>query len=172
MDGRTRVALRRVAHALAAAGIPYQLGGSGLLFALGLLDRVGDLDIVFPSGARGEVAQVLRDLTGAEPRFDARQEPGFVSDWRCRHELDGQPLDLSGGVAVLLDGREIELPFRAGGIWDLEGTTIPLAPSEQWLLIYLVHGSPRAELLAPHVDRSAWEGQRRDLGLSERWSRA
>lgn len=172
MDDRARSALGRLARAFDAAEVPFQLGGSGLLHAHGLVDRVGDLDLVSPGDARPAVGAVLTALSGRVPTFDAEQEPGFVSDWRSRHELDGQPLDLSGGVAVTIEGRKVRLPFRRGATWDLDGRPIPLAPPEQWLLIYLVHGSDRAGLLAAMVDRAAWAALHRELDLPGRWESA
>jgi hypothetical protein len=169
VEEATRSALVRLAMALHDAGVPFQLGGSGLLHVLGLVDRVGDLDLVFPSEARPALGEVLTRLTRSIPEFDAVQEPGFVSDWRCRHDLDGQALDLSGGVAMVVDGRVVRLPFRPGALWDLGGVPIPLAPPEQWLLVYRVHGSNRAVLLAALVDPVAWQRQVRALGLPHDW---
>ena len=66
-------------------------------------------------------------------------------------ELDGIPLDLSGGVAVEVEGRVVRLPFTLGTTWSLDDTVIPLAPQSQWLLIYRIHNPDRADLLRPFV---------------------
>jgi hypothetical protein len=169
MEAQTRSVLKKLVAACDAADIPVQLGGSGLLFALGLVEQVRDLDLVFPSEARPALAEVLLALTGTTPEFDADQEQGFMSDWRCQHEMDGQALDMSGGVALEVNGEVVRLPFQPGSVWDLDGTPIPLAPLERWVVIYRVNGSNRADLLAPLVDPAAWERQVRELGPSARW---
>jgi hypothetical protein len=159
-----RRVLRRFAGALSERGIEFQLGGSGLLFALGLLEEVGDLDIVFPPEAGEALGPLLEQLSGVPPRFDAEQERGFVSAWRCRHELDGESLDLSGGVTLEIEGRRTVLPFRTGSSWDLDGEPIPLAPLEQWLMIYRHHNPERATLLEPLVDPESWHRLMQSLG--------
>ena len=143
MEPRTRRVLLLLARRFDERAVPYQLGGSGLLYAHGRFDRVGDLDLVFPDSARSGLESVLRDEGGTAPDFDAVQEPGFVSAWRCRYDIDGQELDLSGAITLEIEGRRVPLPFRSGDIWDLDGAGIPLAPVEQWMLIYRLHRPDR-----------------------------
>jgi hypothetical protein len=172
VEPRTRRTLTLLARRFETRVIPFQLGGSGLLFAHGRVDRVGDLDLVFPEAARPGLEQVLVEQGGAVPRFDASQEPGFVSAWRCRYELDGQELDLSGAITLVIEGRRIPLPFIAGGFWDLDGVNVPLAPLEQWALIYRVHKPERALLFEDLVDPEAWSCLCRRAGIPEDWRRA
>jgi hypothetical protein len=154
MRSETRRALAVMSRHLGRAAISFRLGGSGLLYALGLVERVGDLDLVFESRSRRALGAVLADLTGTEPDFGAGQEPGFVSAWRCTHQLSDQSLDLTGGVAVRLgSGRVVDLPYAAGATWALGATTIPLAPPEQWWLIYRVHGADERAALAGRAAR-------------------
>lgn len=172
MELLTRRTLVLLARRFAAQGIRFQLGGSGLLFARGRVDRVGDLDLVFPAAARTGVEAVLVGDGGALPRFDAPQEPGFVSAWRCRYDLHGQELDMSGAITLEIEGRRVPLPFTAGGVWDLDGVHIPLAPVEQWMLIYRLHKPERALLFEDLVEPEEWSALCRRAGIPEDWRRA
>ncbi len=166
MHRTTRSALISLVRACDAAGIRLQLGGSGLLFAHELVDRVGDLDLVFDVSARKPLGRLLNDLTGVHPDFAAGQEPDFVSVWRCRHDFEGQPLDLTGGVTVRIGDRPVGLPFTPGRSWDLGEAVVPLAPVEQWWLIYRVHGKPeRAAALAGIAGPGVIETMLAGLGI-------
>ena len=169
MEEHTHRVLRLLARHFGAAGIPWQLGGSGLLFAHGLVDRVGDLDLVSPAAARAELEAVLLDLGAGNLDFGAPQEPGFVSGWRCRCRVRGQELDLSGEITLEIEDRVVRFPFRSGAVWDLDGAVIPLAPAEQWLLIYRLHNPARAAVLEPVVDRGAWEALCAATGVPRDW---
>jgi len=171
VEERTRRVLRLLARRFRTAGITWQLGGSGLLFARGLVDRVGDLDLVFPDSARDGLQRLLADLGGAVPDFASDQEPGFVSGWRCRYRLEGQELDLSGAIALEIEGRVVRLPFAPGPEWDLDGEAIPLAPLEQWLLIYRLHKPGRAALLEEAVDEGSWRALCAGIGIPSDWRR-
>ena len=171
VEERTRRVLRLLARRFRTAGIAWQLGGSGLLFSLGLVDRVGDLDLVFPDGARDGLQGLLPSLGGAVPDFTAGQECGFVSGWRCRYRVDGQELDLTGAIALEIEGGVVRLPFAPGPEWDLDGEAIPLAPLEQWLLIYRFHQPARAALLEEAVDEGAWRALCAGIGIPSDWRR-
>jgi hypothetical protein len=168
MQPDTRRALLRLAGLLQERAIPFQLGGSGLLYAHGLIDRVGDLDLVFAAGARNPLREVLWEMTGTEPDFAVSQEPGFVSAWRCVHEIDGQAFDLTGGVTVMVAGAPRAIPFETGPVWEVDGVDIPLAPPEPWWLIYTVHGgTERAALLEELLDRDRLSLLLDRLGMDE-----
>jgi tRNA-Thr(GGU) m(6)t(6)A37 methyltransferase TsaA len=162
-DGRfggLRAATVRTLAALGAAfdqaGVPYQLGGSGLLFACGLADGVGDLDLQFPADARDRVAAVIERLSGVAPRFTDVATGGFASAWRCRHRIGDQEIDLVGGQAVVVGGRVVPLPVAPEGEWEVAGVAVPLAPAEQSWLVYRVAGkADRAALLEREAGRRA-----------------
>ena len=48
------------------------------------------------------------------------------------------------------------IPFRTGTTWDLDGTSVPLAPLTDWLLVYRHHNPMRARLLEPFVPEAEW----------------
>jgi hypothetical protein len=157
VDDTTGRALKQLTTLLVDEGIPFQVGGSALLHALGLVERVGDLDVVFRSEDRDRVGAALRAATGVVPVFDVRQEPGFVSGWRAKHDFRGVELDMTASIALEYpDGFVARLPFREGPGWDFEGTPIPLAPLTDWLLVYRYHDPERARLLAPLVPDREW----------------
>ena len=160
-----RTVLGTLAADLEVADITFQVGGSALLHALGLVESVRDLDIVFPTDAADALGAYLTSATGVQPSFDSAQEPGFVSDWRCRHPFGAVELDLTGGVALQIDGSKVPVPFTPGGTWFLEGIEVPLAPPEHWLLIYRQHRSARAKLLEPLVEPNRWDDLKSLLGL-------
>jgi tRNA-Thr(GGU) m(6)t(6)A37 methyltransferase TsaA len=166
LRGETVRALAAVGAAFEAAGIPYQLGGSGLLFACGLADRVGDLDLQVPAEARDRVAAVLERLSGMAPRFSEPTPGRFASAWRCRHRIGEQDLDLVGGQTVRLDGREVALPVAPEGEWQVGGVSVPLSSLEQCWLVYRAAGKPeRAALLEQEAGRRAIERFLRSVGL-------
>ena len=159
-------AVAALGAALEDAGIPYQLGGSGLLFACGLADLIGDLDLEVPAEARDRVAAVLERLSGVPPRFSGPTPGRFASAWRCRHRIGEQDLDLVGGQAVRLGGREVALPVAPEGEWEVGGVSVPLAPLEQCWLVYRAAGKPeRAALLEREAGRRSVRRFLRTAGL-------
>jgi hypothetical protein len=157
VDAPTRNALVEVTRLLDHAGIPFQVGGSALLHALGLVDQVGDLDLVFRSRDREDLSTTLERATGAPPEFDVVQEPGFASAWRARHAYLGTDLDMTGGIALRYPGGFVaRLPFTKGTTWDLDGVAVPLAPLSDWLLVYRYHNPQRGRVLEPLVPPEQW----------------
>lgn len=157
MRDAVRIALVEVTRLLAGAAIPFQVGGSALLHALGLVEEVRDLDLVFRPEDRDRLGATLERATGAVPAFDVRQEPGFVSTWRASHALGGVELDMTGGIALgYPSGFVARIPFTQGTRWDLDGEAVPLAPVADWLLVYRYHNPRRAVLIEPLVGPAEW----------------
>lgn len=157
MDASLRAALVEITRLFTDAGIPFQVGGSALLHSMGLVGRVGDLDLVFRPEDRDRLGRTLRRATGTPPVFDIRQEPGFVSSWRAGHRFGDVDLDMTGGIALgYPNGYVARLPFTPGSLWRLGEASVPLAPPADWLLVYRYHNPRRAALLEPHVPPAAW----------------
>jgi len=157
VDDTTRGALTALTRLLGDARIPFQVGGSALLHALGLVDEVGDLDVVVRPDDRARLGAALRSATGASPVFDVHQEPGFVSGWRASHRFCGADLDVTAAVALRYRGGFVaRIPFRTGTTWELDGVSVPLAPLTDWLLVYRHHKPTRARLLEPFVAKEEW----------------
>ena len=109
--------------------------------------------------------EALDELTGSRPRLNARQEPGFVSGWRGRHEVGGVELDMTSQVTIESTSGVVRLPFEEGAAWDLDGRTIPLAPVTHWIVIYRHHNPDRAALLEPMIDAVEWSSFADRIGI-------
>jgi hypothetical protein len=151
---RQLAALRAV---LAALDAPVLLGGSGLLYALGVPVTVGDIDLVARPQDRAAVEALpwWRETT-TEPT------PLMRSAWKATLDVDGVEVDVIGGLAWLEGDRVVTMPFRAEGSWE----GVDLAPAAHWLLLYERYKPERAALLAPVVGDEVREAARRELGLN------
>ena len=169
MEDRVHRALVALARRLHEHGVGFQLGGSGLLAALGLTDAVGDLDIVVPA----DECDALERAAGPWWRglVPADDHPLLRSDWWARLEVDGVPVDAIGGFGLRLgDGgrRVVTLPYRPSErSWVLDGVEVPLAPPELWWAIYRSYRPAKAELLAAVVPETARRRALAELGLND-----
>jgi hypothetical protein len=153
VTSRQAAALHAVASRL---DVPVLLGGSGLLHALGLDVRVGDIDLVARPGDRAAVeALPWWQATTTEPT------PLMRSAWKAALDVDGVAVDVIGGLAWAQGDRVVEMPFRAEGEWE----GVPLAPAAHWLVLYERYKPDRAAQLAPLVTPAAREDALRELGL-------
>jgi hypothetical protein len=146
-------ALRAVVARLDA---PVLLGGSGLLWALGLDVRVGDIDLV----ARVEDRAVVEALPWWRGTTTSPTEL-MRSAWKASLDVDGVEVDVIGGLAWLAGGRVVEMPFRAEGEWE----GVALAPAAHWLLLYERYKPERALQLARLVGPDARAAALAELGL-------
>jgi hypothetical protein len=138
-------ALEAVALRLREAGIPFLLGGSGLLHALGADVDVGDLDLVL----RPEDHDALRDAAGAWWRGSTTEPtPLFRSAWKASLDVDGVEVEALGGLAWADGDRVARMPFRAEGTWRCGAAEVPLAPAGSWLELYRLYRPDRAAQLA------------------------
>lgn len=144
-------------HAVVArVDVPVLLGGSGLLWALGLDVRVGDIDLVLRHGDRAAVEALPWWVgTTTEPVGMMR------SAWKAALDVDGVAVEALGGLAWADGDRVVEMPFRAEGEWE----GVRLAPAAHWLELYARYKPERAALLAPLVTPAAREEALRELGL-------
>lgn len=142
-----RPALVALADALQA--IEWRLGGSGLLAALGLADRVGDLDVTVPADAIEDVRAALSPWqvqvsVGGAP-------PPWCSEWIARARVEGAEVDVIGGFCVVTGAGSVTVPQELGGHLDVDGTAIPLADPGVWWWVYRTYKPEKAELLAEVV---------------------
>ncbi len=89
------VALKLISTRLSAVGVNHALGGSGLLYALGLLEEVKDWDIT--TDATFEA--VLLVLQGLEWKRIPPSDT-FKSEYFININIDGTPIHLIGGFAI------------------------------------------------------------------------
>jgi hypothetical protein len=138
-------ALEAVALRLQAAGVPFLLGGSGLLHALGADVEVRDVDLVLQPGDREAARAAVAEWWRAETTEPTEL---FRSPWKARLDVDGVEVELIGGLAWFDGERVVEMPFEAAGRWRCGAADVPLAPPQAWLELYGRYRPERAALLA------------------------
>jgi hypothetical protein len=154
--------LEALALRLHGAGIPFLLGGSGLLHALGLDVTVRDLDLVLRPHDRERLQAAARDWWRA---VTDERTPLWRSAWKAELEVDGVTVDALGGLAWVADGgRVARMPFRAQGTWRCGAAEVPLASPAHWLLLYERYRPERAAQLAPLVPAAERAAALAELG--------
>src|SRR5688572_4865556 len=119
-------ALEAVARRLAAHGVPFLLGGSALLDALGLDVEVRDIDLMLRPEDRGGFEAACGEwLDGVTT------EPGPVltSRWKATLDVGGVEVEGLGGLGFT-GGPAV--PFRAAGARRLGAAEVPLCAPEVW----------------------------------------
>jgi hypothetical protein len=160
---RQAAALEAVALRLQDDRIPFLLGGSGLLHALGLPVTVGDIDLVL----RPEDRERLRASAGDWWRSLTTEPTALMrSDWKAGLEVDGVEVDAVGGLAWAAGERVVRMPFRAEGTWRCGAADVPLAPAAHWLLLYERYRPERAAALASQVTPAERLAALRELALA------
>ena len=141
MRAPLEAALEAVALRLAAAGVPFLLGGSALLDALGLDVEVRDVDLMLRPGDRAGFEAACRDWL-----VSVTTEPGEVlsSEWKATLDVDGVEVEGLGGLGVA--GGAVA-PFRAGGSRRYGRAEVPLCDAAVWLELYRVYKPEKAALL-------------------------
>jgi hypothetical protein len=148
---------RAALHAVVARlDAPVLLGGSGLLWALGLDVRVRDIDLVARVSDREAVEALPWWMeTTTSPTELMR------SAWKATLDFEGVVVDVIGGLAWWADGRVVAMPFRAEGEWE----GVSLSPAAFWLLLYERYKPDRAAVLAPVVGDERRAAALAELGL-------
>ncbi len=138
--------LLRVHRALEQAGIPHALGGSGLLFHLGLCEAVRDWDVTTDEPWE-RVRPALAGLT-----FELILPRGvYATEAMGRVQLDGCELDVMARFAVRTSGGVCRIPTIATGEWR----GVPLGCPEAWAVAYLLlDREERAAALLEHLGRN------------------
>jgi hypothetical protein len=147
-------ALEAVAERLRAHDVPFLLGGSGLLHALGIDVPVRDLDLMLRAEDRERFEAAAGDWL-----VSTTTEPGTVltSAWKATLDVSGVEVEGLGGLGF---AGGPQLPFRAGGTWH----GVPLAAPEIWWAAYRAYKPDRAALLEPFVPLDARERMIKELG--------
>lgn len=130
--------------ALAAHGVEAAIGGSGLLAALGLVDRVRDWDVTTDGSV--ELVRAALDDTGLPYRSAAVRDGVYATRERYVVSAPDHEVDVIVGFAVhsaAADG-VVPLPTTITGHWR----GLPLADPEVWALAYrLIGRADRAAVL-------------------------
>lgn len=166
MDPQVRRTLLHVARRLDGADVVFSLGGSGLLWALGLADEVGDLDVMLP--AEGESA-ALAALASGPVSVDRDGTELWATAWFATIELGGVDVDLLGGMALRHAGGVARLDHRPYGWVDVDGHPVPYADPAGWWVVYRAYKPAKAALLEEVVGPRRRAQRRDELGLPHDW---
>jgi hypothetical protein len=141
MHAPLEAALEAVALRLHAAGVPFLLGGSALLDALGLDVEVGDVDLMLRPSDR----DVFEAACG-EWLVEVTTEPGEVltSEWKATLDVDGVEVEGLGGIGVAGGGAA---PFVAAGSRRYGSADVRLCDPAVWLELYRLYKPEKARLL-------------------------
>lgn len=134
---------------LTAAGHEWGLGGSGLLYALGLAEHVGDWDLQTDASAEACEA-VFTDRP--YQRFDAN---GCHADHKLT--LPDWDAEIIIRFAFATPRGVVRVPARVSGVWQ----GVPLASPEGWAVAYWLLGeldgeparTTKAQTLLAHLAR-------------------
>lgn len=130
---------------LRQAGVEAALGGSGLLYAHGLVDRVNDWDLT-TDAPPDRVLPALVGLT-VEDRTGGHD---FVTRARLVVLFGEQEIDLICQGAIRTEAGVTQIPTFVAG--DYQG--IPLGSMEVWAAFYWLMGRmPKAGLALEHLRR-------------------
>ncbi len=129
--------LEDVSRRLTAGGVQSALGASGLLYAHGLVDHVGDWDVTV-EGTRAAIEPLVADLA---PRFVGSS--GVHADSKLVLH-DAQVELILDFAFVVENGAIARMPTLVAGEWR----GIPLAALEVWAVAYTLLGrTAKAELV-------------------------
>lgn len=120
--------LRAALARLAGAGVPHALGGSGLLAAYGLVDRVNDWDVTVDADL-----DTLAALFADQPR-ERFGNSGCHADHKLN--LDGNGIELIARFAFFVEGGVVRIPTRVTREWN----GLPVGSPEGWAVAYAIMG--------------------------------
>ncbi|BFT71831.1 hypothetical protein [Paenibacillus sp. P36] len=132
--------LVRITDKLTELGIPYALGGSGLLHALGLVEQMNDWDLLVEC-PKEKLTEAIQGYSWQE---QTSGEGLFASEYRI--QVVPLSIDFIGYFAMRSMKGIVKLPLgkREGSSWQ----GIPLSAPETWYVAYKMMGrEPKAELL-------------------------
>jgi hypothetical protein len=141
MRAPLEAALEAVALRLHAARVPFLLGGSALLDALGLDVEVRDVDLMLRPADRAAFSSACADWL-----VSVTSEPGetLSSDWKATLDVAGVEVEGLGGLGVRGGAAA---PFRAAGTRAYGAAEVPLCDPAVWLELYRVYKPEKALLL-------------------------
>jgi hypothetical protein len=145
MHAPLEAALETVALRLHAAGVPFLLGGSALLDALGLEVEVGDVDLMLRPEDRARF-----EAACAEWLVAVTTEPGeaLTSAWKATLDVGGKEVEGLGGLGITGGPAA---PFLAAGARRYGAAEVPLCDPAVWVDLYRVYKPEKAALLAAHL---------------------
>ncbi len=122
--------LREIVSLLAGAGVPCALGGSGLLAAHGLTDRVRDWDLTTDTPLNCVIPRL------GQAKFERFGSGGLHADEKL--VLAGGAVELISRFSIRSGTEVVHLPTLIHGRWN----DVPLGSREMWAIAYALLGRP------------------------------
>lgn len=136
--------VQQITQRFDAAGITYATGGSGLLYALGLTERVRDWDLTTDAPFEA-VAQALQDIDFIS--LPSGDYP-FASSYRLSVEDNDLPVDIIGRYAIHSESGICQLATWVTSTWQ----SLNIGSPEIWAAAYtLMKRDSKAELLFSYI---------------------
>ncbi len=141
--------LHRITRLLEQSGVDYVIGGSGMLYGLGLVDRVRDWDLMTDS----PVSEVRAALDGLRLTEDSAPSELYGSGCKLRIEETEPEVEVIIGFSIRAEAGFCRLPARTGGICG----GLRIASPTLWFAAYALMGrTEKAALLETYLmDRGA-----------------
>ena len=137
-------ALKQVSDRLKEANIDHALGGTGLLFALGLIGEVHDWDITVEAPL-----ELIEPMLAGLIWEPVGPSEAFSSDFLIRIFLEGAVIEIISGFTILRSGQKHRIPFSVAGQWK----GVPLANPKTWQKAYELMGQiHKSKALANHLE--------------------
>ncbi|HYF92771.1 MAG TPA: hypothetical protein VD969_11060 [Symbiobacteriaceae bacterium] len=152
--------LHKVYYTFKSAGVEVALGGSGLLYSLGLIDTVRDWDLTTDATTDHVMAAL-----GALPWAQAPTgDQAYATACRLHITPDGADIDLMAGFAIRCESGVVRLPTIVCGA--LEG--VPVGSPEVWAVAYWLMGRhPKADLLNAYIRRQGFRSEIQAIMLAQ-----
>lgn len=132
MNTPSLAAILEISERFKAGKINFALGGSGLLYALGLIDEVNDWDLT----TNEDFLKVSESLIGLE-YTKVEHSNIFKSDFLLKLTLQNSNIDIIGNFKLALPNGDLhKVSCRISGYWN----NIPLADPNEWLNAYQIMG--------------------------------
>ncbi|MDR6551599.1 hypothetical protein [Paenibacillus qinlingensis] len=136
--------LTAVTQKLDQAGIRYSLGGSGLLLSLGLIDTVGDWDVM----VEAPKVQVLHALQHNRIEEKISGDYPFATQYKLVVLSDTPEVEIISGLAIHTDKGLCRLPSTPCATWN----GIQIGSPEVWYIAYaLMNRTVKAALLLAYL---------------------
>ncbi|MGQ8874412.1 hypothetical protein [Paenibacillus sp. TSA_86.1] len=127
--------------------IAYSLGGSAMLYVLGLVDSVNDWDVMVDC-PKSKFIEAIAAYDWIEK--ESGDKP-FASEYRL--EIKSLDVDVIGGFAFDVDGRRLELPLCP--IPNVKWHGMNVSSPEVWYVAYHMMGRPeKADLIMEYLQTS------------------
>lgn len=119
-------------------GIPYALGGSGMLYYYGLVDNINDWDLTVEC----EKERLLQIISPFEYNELRSGDFPFASQYRI--SVPRFPIDLIGSFTLHTGSGMVKLPIRPGADWE----GVRISSLEVWYVAYKIMGrESKADLI-------------------------